>query len=76
MLFELIRNNIPPGEREGIPNEDFPMMVLLYGAPHAKLDGGTRRVQVGFQGVDDEPGVPLLRDVAFSHVDALQLSSV
>jgi hypothetical protein len=76
MPFEWIQSNIPSGELDGIPNEDFPMMVLWYGALHAKLDGKTRRVQVAFQRVDDRPGVPFFRDIAFSHLDALQLGSV
>lgn len=76
MPFEWIQSNVPSDEREGIPNEDFPMMVLWYGALHAKLDGRTRRVRVAFQRVDDKPGNAFFRDVAFSHLDALQLGSV
>ena len=48
MPFEWTRNKVPSGEREGIPNEDFPIMVLWYGALDAQLDGKTRRVRVAF----------------------------
>ncbi|ALX11992.1 hypothetical protein P350_10775 [Burkholderia cepacia JBK9] len=51
-------------------------MVIWYGALDAQLDGKTRRVQVAFQRVDGEPEAPFFRDVAFSHLDALQLGSV
>jgi len=76
MPFEWNRNKVPSGEREGIPNEDFPIMVLWYGALDAELDGKTRRVRVAFQRVDIEHEKPFFRDVAFSHLDALQLGSV
>ncbi|WP_143155780.1 MULTISPECIES: hypothetical protein [Burkholderia] len=76
MPLEWTRNTVPSAEREGIPNEDFPIMVIWYGALDAQLDGKTRRVQVAFQRVDGEPEGPFFRDVAFSHLDALQLGSV
>jgi len=76
MPFEWTRNAAYSGECDGIPNEDFPVMVLWYGGMQSQLVGKTRRVQVAFQRMDSEDAKPFFQDVAFSHLDALQLGSV
>lgn len=74
MALEWTQGNVPSNECEGLPNEDFPIMVVWCGALHAQLNGKTRRVRVAFQRVDDTPGSPFFRDVVFSHLEAPQLS--
>ncbi|SIN99195.1 hypothetical protein SAMN05444165_0414 [Paraburkholderia phenazinium] len=76
MPFEWTRNTAYSGECDGIPKEDFPMMVLWYGGLQSQLEGKTRRVRVAFQRMDSENSKPFFCDVAFSHRDALQLGSV
>lgn len=76
MRLDWTRSTVHSGECDGIPNEDFPMMVLWYGGMQSQLVGKTRRVQVAFQRMDSDSTKPFFRDVAFSHLAALQIGSV
>ncbi|WGS45195.1 hypothetical protein LFL97_20835 [Burkholderia sp. JSH-S8] len=76
MHFDWIQNTGHSNVCDGIPDEDFPVMVLWYGGMQSQLVGGkTRRVQVAFQRLDTDEE-PFFSDVAFSHLHVLRLGSV